>query len=382
MFHFTLNQREAAAETDKSLIEYLREDARLTSVKNGCGDGVCGSCSVIVNGKAARACTLTVARVHGKSVTTVEGLSPREREVYAWAFGEVGAVQCGFCMPGMVMSAKALLDANPAPTAAEVKSAIRYNLCRCTGYAKVERAIQLAAGALANAGVHDVEAAGARVGERTVRAEAKEKLLGTGEFVDDMQVEGMLHGAVLRAKFPRALVKRIDAAAARALPGVEIVLTARDVPGERMLGHVVYDWPVMIAEGEETRYVGDALALVAATTKEAARKAIELDSRGIRGARAAALAEGGDGGGSAATACERKRTGDDGVEAGRCGARDCRGQACGDATLFDAAAGACVSGAGECAGCARSGRIADGVYRGTKRVRRSSRDCADAGRGR
>ncbi len=276
MFHFTLNQREAAAETDKSLIEYLREDARLTSVKNGCGDGVCGSCSVIMNGKAARACTLTVARVHGKSVTTVEGLSPREREVYAWAFGEVGAVQCGFCMPGMVMSAKALLDANPAPTAAEVKSAIRYNLCRCTGYAKVERAIQLAAGALANAGVHDVEAAGARVGERTVRAEAKEKLLGTGEFVDDMQVEGMLHGAVLRAKFPRALVKRIDAAAARALPGVEIVLTARDVPGERMLGHVVYDWPVMIAEGEETRYVGDALALVAATTKEAARKAIEL----------------------------------------------------------------------------------------------------------
>ncbi len=130
-------------------MEYLREDARLTSVKNGCGDGVCGSCSVIVNGKAVRACTLTVAKVNGKSVTTAEGLSARERDVYGWAFGKVGAVQCGFCMPGMVMSAKALLDANPAPTAAEVKSAIRYNLCRCTGYAKIERAIQLAAQAFA-----------------------------------------------------------------------------------------------------------------------------------------------------------------------------------------------------------------------------------------
>ena len=97
-----------------------------------------------------------------------------------------------------------------------------------------------------------------------------------GEFVDDMQVPGMLHGAVLRAKYPRALVKKIDVAAARAFPGVEVVLTAKDVPGERLLGHVVYDWPVMIAEGEETRYVGDALAVLAATTKEAARQALEL----------------------------------------------------------------------------------------------------------
>ena len=205
-----------------------------------------------------------------------EGLSAREREVYAWAFGEVGAVQCGFCMPGMLISAKALLDANPAPTAAEVKSAIRYNLCRCTGYTKVERAIQLAAKALRNGETHEATPSTGRVGERTVRPDAKDKLLGTGEFVDDMQVPGMLHGAVLRAKYPRALVKKIDVAAAQALPGVEVVLTAKDVPGERLLGHVVYDWPVMIAEGEETRYVGDALAVLAATTKEAARQALEL----------------------------------------------------------------------------------------------------------
>jgi selenium-dependent xanthine dehydrogenase len=115
-----------------------------------------------------------------------------------------------------------------------------------------------------------------RVGERIAPVDSTEKLFGTGEFVDDMQVPGMLHGAVLRSKYPRALVKKIDISAARALPGVEIVLTAKDVPGERLLGHIVRDWPVMIAEGEETRYVGDALVVLAATTKEAARQAVEL----------------------------------------------------------------------------------------------------------
>lgn len=276
MFQFTLNGQHVAVEADKNLLEYLRADARMTSVKDGCAEGVCGICSVIVNGKAARACTLTTAKVHGKAVTTSEGLAARERDVYAWAFGQVGAVQCGFCMPGMLMSAKALLDANPSPTAAEVKSAIRYNLCRCTGYTKIERAIQLAATALGNDGVQATEVTTGRVGERIVRPDAHAKLLGSGEFVDDMQVPGMLHGAVLRTKFPRALVKKIDIAAAQTFPGVEVVLTAKDVPGERLLGHVVYDWPVMIAEGEETRYVGDALALVAATNREAAQEAVEL----------------------------------------------------------------------------------------------------------
>lgn len=276
MYQFTLNGKDVELGADKGLMDYLREDARLISVKNGCAEGVCGACSVLVNGKAVRACTLTVAKVNGKAVTTVEGISKRERAIYSWAFGQVGAVQCGFCMPGMVISAKGLLGANPAPSAAEVKAAIRYNLCRCTGYLKVERAIHLAAEALRNGEAHMVEAAGAHVGERTVRVDAQEKLLGSGEFVDDMQLPGMLYGAVLRAKYPRALVKKIDTAAARALPGVELVLTAHDVPGQRLLGHVVHDWPVMIAEGEETRYVGDALAILAATSEAIARRAVDL----------------------------------------------------------------------------------------------------------
>jgi selenium-dependent xanthine dehydrogenase len=276
MFKFALNQKSVTVAADKNLLEYLREDARLTSVKDGCAEGVCGSCSVLVDGKAWRACKLTIAKVEGKAVTTIEGLTDREKKVYSWAFGEVGAVQCGFCMPGMVISAKALLDNNPSPTSAEIKSAIRYNLCRCTGYLKIEQAIHLAAKALRNGETLIAESCTAKVGARTVRVDSEEKLLGTGEFVDDMKLPGMLYGVALRAKYPRALVKKIDISAARAFPGVEVVLTAKDVPGERMLGHIVHDWPVMIAEGEETRYVGDALAVLAATTKEIARKALEL----------------------------------------------------------------------------------------------------------
>jgi len=276
MFKFTLNQNDVTVAADKNLLEYLREDARLISVKDGCAEGVCGSCSVLVDGKALRACKLTVAKVHGKSVTTLEGLSARERDIYSWAFGEVGAVQCGFCIPGVVISAKSLLDQNPTPTSAEIKSGLRYNLCRCTGYLKIERAIQLASKALLGGETFSAEGGTAKVGARMVRVDSDEKLLGTGEFVDDMKVPGMLYGVALRAKYPRALVKKIDISAAQACPGVELVLTARDVPAERLLGHIVHDWPVMIAEGEETRYVGDALALLAATTKETARKALAL----------------------------------------------------------------------------------------------------------
>ncbi len=276
MFKFTLNQKAVTVAADKNLLEYLREDARLISVKDGCAEGVCGSCSVLVDGKAWRACKLTIAKVQGKAVTTLEGLPAREKEIYSWAFGEVGAVQCGFCMPGVVISAKSLLDQNPTPTSAEIKSGIRYNLCRCTGYLKIERAIHLASQALRGGETFSAEGGAAKVGARMVRVDSDEKLLGTGEFVDDMKVPGMLYGAVLRANYPRALVKKIDISAAQACLGVEVVLTAKDVPGERLLGHIVHDWPVMIAEGEETCYVGDALAVLAATTKETARKALEL----------------------------------------------------------------------------------------------------------
>jgi len=288
VFRFSLNGQEATAAEDKNLLEYLREDARLTSAKNGCGEGPCGACMVLVDGKAVRACLLTTAKAQGKTVTTVEGLSPREKDIFVRAFGEAGAVQCGFCIPGMVISAKALLDHNPDPTLPDVKAAIKPNICRCTGYAKIEQAILMAGkwlrednstqslhGAGADASSGESQAA-ARVGTRLARLDVRAKVLGEGQYVDDVFVEGMLYAGVLRAPRPRVRIKRIDISAARRHPGIAAVLTAADVPGERLLGHLVHDWPVMIAEGEETRYVGDALALIAGSSADAVEQAVRL----------------------------------------------------------------------------------------------------------
>ena len=145
MFTIDLNGRIYHAEEDMSLLDFLRDELRVTSLKNGCSEGACGACMVLVDGKAMRACLLTMAKVNGKEIMTVEGLSDKEKEAYAWAFAEAGAVQCGFCIPGMIISAKALLDKNPNPAPREIKEAIRDNMCRCTGYVKIEQAICLAA---------------------------------------------------------------------------------------------------------------------------------------------------------------------------------------------------------------------------------------------
>jgi selenium-dependent xanthine dehydrogenase len=275
MFRINLNNNIYSVKEDMNLLDFLRDEARLTSVKNGCGEGACGACMVLVDGRASRACLLTISKVGEKRVTTVEGLSQREKDVYSWAFAQAGAVQCGFCIPGMVISAKALLDQNLNPTDAEIKKALQGNICRCTGYIKIEKAVALVANALREDSVPQVETK-YRVGENMHRVDVTEKVLGTGVYVDDMKVEDMLFGAVLRAKYPRALVKNIDISAAAAYLGVKAVLTAKDIPGQRFLGHIVPDWPALIAEGEETRYVGDALVLVAATSKKIADEALKL----------------------------------------------------------------------------------------------------------
>ncbi|WP_055667768.1 selenium-dependent xanthine dehydrogenase [Desnuesiella massiliensis] len=275
MYTFNLNGKVVNVEEDKKLLEYLREDARLTSVKDGCSEGACGTCTILVDGKAMRACIFTISKVQGKSIITSEGLTEREKEVYTWAFAEAGAVQCGFCIPGMVISAKALLDNNLNPTRADVKNAIRGNICRCTGYVKIEDAILKAAAVFrGELEPKKVEFKGL-VGENVHRVDAEAKTLGTGKYVDDMQVPGMIYGSALRTKYPRALVKNIDIAEAEKIPGVVAVLTAKDIPGNRYIGHIVKDWPALIAVGEETRYVGDSVALVAAETKEALKRALE-----------------------------------------------------------------------------------------------------------
>ena len=296
MFTLPINGQEYTTDLDMNLLAFLRDELRLTSVKDGCSEGACGACMVLVDGKASRACLFTTAKLGGRKVTTVEGLSPREQEIYARSFADAGAVQCGFCIPGMVISAKGLLDANPDPSRGEVKKALHGNICRCTGYAKIEQAILKAAQLLREDQPLPAGLAGG-VGARVPRPDARGKVLGTGEYVNDMFVPGMLHGAALRAPKARVRVLAIDTTEARAQPGVVLVLTAGDVPGERFQGHIVPDWPAMIAVGEETRYVGDALALVAAGTRAQAKAAlakikVEYEELPPLTSPAAALAEG------------------------------------------------------------------------------------------
>ena len=276
MVNFKLNGRDAEIEEGRTLINYLREECDLTSVKNGCGEGACGACMVLVDGKATKACILKSDKIEGKEIQTVEGLSDRDKKVFAYAFSEAGAVQCGFCIPGMVISAKALLLKTLNPTLDEVKKALMGNICRCTGYVKIEKAVLMAAEILReNRDVPTVFCKGI-VGEEMGRIDAEDKILAEGEYVDDMKIDGMIYGFALRSKYPRALVKNIDYSHAEKLEGVVKVVTSKDIPGERYGGHLKKDWPALIEVGEETRYVGDAIALVAATSMDIARKAADL----------------------------------------------------------------------------------------------------------
>ncbi|MBU3805393.1 MAG: selenium-dependent xanthine dehydrogenase [Candidatus Fournierella pullistercoris] len=276
MYTLYVNGAEYRTEKNVKLMDFLREELRLTSVKNGCGEGACGTCTIIVDGKKVKSCVFTTEKMDGKHITTVEGLTDREREVYVYAFGKTGAVQCGFCIPGMVISAKALLDETLEPTRDEVKKAIRGNICRCTGYVKIEDAILLAAKMFReNLPVPADDDSEARIGAHLPRVDTAEKVLGTGLFVDDITVPGMIYAKALRSKYPRARVEKIDLTRALAHPDVVRILRAEDVPFNKT-GHIVQDWDVLIAEGDCTRYIGDAIVLVATNHKETLDEVLDL----------------------------------------------------------------------------------------------------------
>ena len=278
-YSFTVNGVLRTTQEDKPLLRYLREDLHLTSVKDGCSEGACGTCTIVVDGKAVRSCILTTKKAVGKTILTVEGLSYDEQEAFVYAFGSVGAVQCGFCIPGMVMAGKALIDQNPNPSEGEIKKAIRGNVCRCTGYKKIIEGISLAAAILRGDEKIDPALEGGdryQVGDRAFRTDVREKVLGTGEYCDDVEMEGMVHGSAIRSQYPRARILNIDASEALAMPGVLAVLTADDVPNNKV-GHLQQDWDVFIAKGAITRCVGDAICLVVAETEDVRREAKKLD---------------------------------------------------------------------------------------------------------
>ncbi|MGI6109031.1 MAG: selenium-dependent xanthine dehydrogenase [Bacilli bacterium] len=276
MYTIKVNGQEHQIQNDKKLMRYLRDDLGLTSVKDGCSEGACGTCTVLIDGKATRACVPLLSKLEGKEIITVEGLSEREKDVYASAFARAGAVQCGFCIPGMVISAKALLDRNPSPTRIECADAIKTNICRCTGYKKIIDGIMLAAQMLRDGTVDLPEHGVHQSGDRIKRIDAEEKVLGTGQYPDDMSVPGMLHGGAVRSEYPRAKVVSINTEKARALPGVVGVFTAADVPGNNKIGHIIQDWDVLIPQGGITHYIGDAIVLIAAESTEVLEKAKKL----------------------------------------------------------------------------------------------------------
>ena len=274
MFRININSKHTETNENKSLLRYLRDDLRITSAKDGCSEGACGTCTILFDGEAVKACTLTTKMADGHSIVTVEGLTEWEKRVYDYAFGKAGAVQCGFCIPGMVMAAKGLLDKVPDPSEEEIRFAIRNNICRCTGYVKIVEAINLAARIFREGGLEE-EKEEWKIGARVKRPDVREKVLGYGKYPDDLYVDGMLHAVALRSKYPRAKLLSLDKEEALKEEGVVAIFTAQDIPGKKTVGHIVKDWEAMIGIGETTRFLGDPVALVVADTRDHADRAKE-----------------------------------------------------------------------------------------------------------
>lgn len=272
-----INGEKMSFDSERKLIDVLRNDCKCKSVKDGCSEGACGTCTVLIDGKAMRSCIQTIGRLKDKKIQTIEGFTKRERDVYSYAFAVCGAVQCGFCIPGMVVSAKGLIDINPNPNRAEIIAAIRNNICRCTGYKKIIDAIELAAKMIReNIEVKDYKGK-IKVGDRRIaRIDAKEKALGEGVYCDDIELDGMLYGIAVRTKYPRAKILKVDISEAKALDGVIDIITAKDLPASHKVGHLLHDWYILIGEGETTKFIGDAVALIVAEDEKILKKAKEL----------------------------------------------------------------------------------------------------------
>jgi xanthine dehydrogenase molybdenum-binding subunit len=296
----TVNGKRSSIEPrpGEMLADLLRERLGLTGTKIGCNEAECGSCTVLVNGEPVLSCTYPAQRVHEKEVITIEGLAPHpdllgtrgvdgngagEANLHPLqeAFIDHGAVQCGFCIPGQIMTAYALLERIPDPTEGDIRHALKDTLCRCGGYPSIIRAIQSAArklrtGEPISKPVYSSADPLESIGSSHARPDAVQKVTGRALYTDDLNFEGMLHARVRRAEIPHGILTRLEVAQARALPGVAAVLTAEDIPGEREHGLVIPDWPTLVGIGERVRTAGDAVAIVAAETREIATEALAL----------------------------------------------------------------------------------------------------------
>ena len=277
--NFTLNGNIKTYEGDPELplLTYLREVEGIISPKDGCApQAACGCCVVELNGKGVLSCAIPMKKVEGGEVFTIEGIGEYRQRVFANAFVEKSGVQCGFCIPGIVMQAKVLIDKIPTPTRNEVELAIHPNLCRCTGYKKIVDSILYASDAIKDLKEIPVPKTNGKVGKRHPKYDAANLVLGKSPYIADMKLPEMVYGALKFSDYPRAKVLSINIEKAKKLAGVLKIFTAKDIPGNRYSGLIVSDWPLMIDIGEETRYVGDVLAGVVAETEKIAREAVNL----------------------------------------------------------------------------------------------------------
>jgi aldehyde oxidoreductase len=266
---------------DTLLVDVLRDQLGLTGVKVGCGAGECGACTVLLNGQPIASCITPALKAQGAEILTIEGLSTAEGELHPIqkAFLAEGAVQCGFCTPGLILACKALLDASQNPSDDDIRVALVGHLCRCTGYNSIIAAVHHAAAALRDGtditlppgDTADV------IGREVLRKDGLAKVTGRHNFgADDAQgvdKRSMLHAAAVFSSHPYAEVTAVDTAHAKAVPGVVAVLTAEDVPGRNLQGVIIPDQPVLVPVGGRVLCTGDIITLVIADSERAARAA-------------------------------------------------------------------------------------------------------------
>lgn len=269
-------------EPGEMLSDIIRYKLGLTGTKISCNESECGSCTVLVDDVPVLSCNYPALKAQGKKIVTIEGLADKGNlHPLQEAFIKNGAAQCGFCTPGQIMTAAALLEEKPEPTREDIEYAMNDTLCRCGAYPAITNAILAAADHIQHGNpieypTFDFEGELKVVGQTVQRPEAVEKVTGDSVFADDITFPDMLYGATLRAGIPHGRIRKLDTSRAEALEGVRAVLTAEDIPGRINHGLVIQDWPALVGVGEKVRYVGDAVAVVAADTKHIAKKALTL----------------------------------------------------------------------------------------------------------